>query len=89
MVVIGIIFVALIALIWLVVDNSTDRNGLILTLIFAGAICVMTAYIVKEDAIDKAVKLYKENKIVERITIKNYKEDGIMKADTIYMYSKK
>lgn len=89
MIAVGIIFIALMVIIWLVVDNSDDRTGLILTLIFAGVACVFATFIVKEDATDKAVKLYKENKIVERITIKNYKEDGIIKADTLYNYSRR
>lgn len=88
MIAVGIVFIALMVIIWLVVDNSDDRIRLISTLIFAGIVCVFATFIVKEEATDKAVKLYKENKIVERITIKNYKEDGIVKADTLYQYSR-
>lgn len=88
MIAVGIIFLALIAMIWLVVDNKDDRGGLILILIIAGIVSVFATFIVREEATDKAIKLYKENKIVEHITIKNYKEDGIMKADTTYQYSR-
>ena len=89
MIAVGIVFIALIVIVWLVVDNSDDRAGLIATLIFTGIVCVFATFIVKEEATDKAIKLYKEDKIVERITIKNYKEDGVMKVDTLYNYSRR
>ena len=89
MIAISIVFIALIVIVLFVVDNSDERNVLIGVLIFAGIISITATFVVGEEATDEAVKLYKENKIVERITIKNYKEDGIMKADTLYNYSRR
>lgn len=65
-----------------------DRWGLAFTLLIVGAACVFATHIVKTEATNDAVHLYKEGLIKETITIKQTTEYGKVKIDTLYNYSR-
>lgn len=88
MIFVGIIFIALIILIIYVVDNESDRYGLAFTLLIAGAACVFATYVVKIEATNDAVNLYKQGLLKEEITIKQTTKYGKVKIDTLYNYSR-
>lgn len=88
MIFVGIIFIALIILVICIVDNESDRYGLAFTLLGAGVMCVFATWIVKIEATNDAVHLYKQGRLKEEITIKQTTEFGITKIDTLYTYSR-
>jgi len=88
MIFIGIIFILLIVIICLVVDNRDDRIGLACTIAFFGVGCVFAAFIVKIEETNDAVNLYKQGLLKEEITIKQTTEYGKVKIDTLYNYSR-
>ena len=88
MIFIGIVFIALIILVICFVDNKSDCYSLALTLLFAGIICVFATFIVKTEAINDGVNLYKKGLLKEEITIKQTTEYGKVKIDTLYNYSR-
>lgn len=88
MIFVGIVFIFLIIFVICVIDNEQDRYGLAFTLLITGAICVFATWIVKTEATNDAVNLYKEGKLKEEITIKQTTEFGKTKIDTLYNYSR-
>lgn len=88
MIFVGIVFIALIILVICIVDNESDRYGLAFTLLITGILCVFATFVVKTEAINDAVHLYKDGLIKEEITIKQTTEYGKVKIDTLYNYSK-
>lgn len=88
MIFIGIVFIALIILVIYIIDDESDRYGLAITLLGAGVMCVFATFIVKTEATNDAVCLYKQDKLKEEITIKQTTEFGITKIDTLYNYSR-
>lgn len=50
--------------------------------------CVFATFIVKTEATNDAVHLYKEGLLKEEITIKQTTEHGKIKIDTLYNYSR-
>lgn len=88
MIFIGIVFVLLIVLICLVIDDRDDRIGLACTIAFIGASCVFAAFIVKCNETNDAVNLYKQGLLKEEIIIKQTTENGKVKIDTLYNYSR-
>ena len=88
MIFVGIVFIALIILVISIVDNESDRYGLAFVLLIAGAACVFATWIVKTEATNDAVNLYKKGLLKEEITIKQTTEYGKVKIDTLYNYSR-
>ena len=88
MIFVGIIFIALIILVICIIDNESDRYSLAFTLLIAGVACVFATWIVKTEATNDAVNLYKEGKLKEEITIKQTTEFGKTEIDTLYNYSR-
>lgn len=88
MIFVGIVFIFLIILVICVIDNEQDRYGLAFTLLITGVACVFATWIVKTEATNDAVNLYKEGKLKEEITIKQTTEFGKTKIDTLYNYSR-
>lgn len=88
MIFIGIVFIALIILVICVIDNEQDRYGLAFTLLIAGAACLFATYVVKNEATNDAVHLYKDGLLKEEITIKQTTKYGKVKIDTLYNYSR-
>lgn len=88
MIFVGIVFIALIILVILVIDDDQDRYGLAFALLIAGTACVFATFIVKTEATNNAVHLYKEGLLKEEITIKQTSEYGKVKIDTLYNYSR-
>ena len=88
MIFIGIVFIALIILVICIIDNESERYGLACILLVAGIICVFATFIVKTEAINDAVNLYKDGLLKEEITIKQTTEYGKVKIDTLYNYSR-
>ena len=83
---IGIAFITLIVIIWLVIDDRDDRIGLVCTTTFIGVICIFAAFIVKCEETTNAVNLYKQGLLNESITITQTTEYGKVKIDTLYNY---
>lgn len=88
MIFVGIVFIGLIILVIFIIDNESDRWGLAFTLLFVGTMCVVATYIVKLEAINDAIHLYKNGLLKEEITIKQTTEYGKVKIDTLYNYSR-
>lgn len=88
MIFIGIVFIALIILVIYTMDDDQDRWGLAFTLLIVGAACVFATFIVKCEATNDAVNLYKQGLLKEEITIKQTTEYGKVKIDTLYNYSR-
>ena len=88
MIFVGIVFIALIILVVCIVDNERDRYGLAFTLLIVGIACVFATFIVKTEATNDAVHLYKQGLLKEEITIKQTTEYGKVKIDTLYNYSR-
>lgn len=88
MIFIGIVFLILIGIICLVIDDRDDRMGLVCITAFIGVCCVFAAFIVKHDETTEAVNLYKQGLLKEEITIKQTTEFGKTKVDTLYNYSR-
>lgn len=88
MIFVGIVFIALIILVICIVDNESDRYGLAFTLLIAGVACVFATYVVKTEATNDTVHLYKDGLLKEEITIKKTTKYGKIKIDTLYNYSR-
>ena len=88
MIFVGIVFIGLIILVISTIDNEQDRYGLAFALLITGVACVFATYIVKCEATNDAVNLYKEGLLKEEITIKKTTEYGKTKIDTLYNYSR-
>ena len=88
MIFIEIVFIALIILVISVVDDENVRYGLSLILLVVGVLCMFATYVVKTEAINDAVHLYKQGLLKEEITIKKTTEYGKTKVDTLYNYSR-
>ncbi len=88
MIFVGIVFIALIILVLCIINNEQDRYGLAFTLLITGVACVFATYVVKTEAINDAVHLYKDGLLKEEITIKKTTEYGKVKIDTLYNYSR-
>ena len=88
MIFVGIAFIALIILVICIVDNKADRHGLAFILLIVGAACVFATWVVKTEATNDAVHLYKDGLLKEEIIIKKTTEYGKTKIDTLYNYSR-
>lgn len=88
MIFVGIVFIVLAILIFLVVDDRDDRIGLIATILGAGFMCTTAVFIVKTNETNEAINLYKQGLLKEEITIKQTTEHGRVKIDTLYNYSR-
>jgi hypothetical protein len=88
MIFVGIVFVCLIIVVLCVVNDETDRFGLVFTLLILGGASLVATQVVKTEATNDAVHLYKRGLLKETITIKQTTEYGKIKVDTVYNYSR-
>lgn len=88
MIFIGVVFILLIVIICLVVDDRDDRIGLACIIAFIGVGCVFAAFIVKCEETNDAVNLYKQGLLKEEIIIRQTTTYDVTKVDTVYTYSR-